>query len=53
MCGGEKERKIKGMFTEGGRERKKRRIREIIKFIEERDVRWKDKKTDRHKKKNV
>lgn len=28
-----------GHFMEGGRERKKRRIREITKFIEERDER--------------
>lgn len=52
MCR-EKERKIKGIFMEGGRERKKRRIREIIKFIEERDERWKDKKTDRQKEKFI
>lgn len=49
----ERERKIKGIFYGGAQKRKKRGIKEIIKFREEREERWKDKKTDGHKKKNV
>lgn len=52
MCR-ERERKIKGIFYGGAQKRKKRGIKEIIKFREEREERWKDKKTDGHKKKNV
>lgn len=49
----EKERKMKGIFYGGAQKRKKRGIKEIIKFREEREERQKDKKTDGHKKKNV
>ena len=53
MCR-EIERKIKGnFFYSGAQKRKKRGIKEIVKFKEEREERRKDKKTDRHKKKNV
>lgn len=47
---GEEERK---KCMERHKRGKKRRIKEIIKFREEREERWKDKKTDRHRKKNV
>lgn len=49
----QRERKIKGIFYGRAQERKKRRIKEIIKFREEREERWKDKKTDGYKKWNV
>lgn len=52
MCR-EKERKSRAFFYGGAQKRKKRGIMEIIKFREEREERWKDKKTDGHKKKNV
>ena len=42
--------KFKGIFYGGVQKRKKRGIKEIVKFREER---WKDKKTDGHDKKNV
>lgn len=42
-----------GHFLWRGTKEEKRGIKEIIKFREEREEGWKDKKTDGHKKKNV
>lgn len=49
-----KKSKIKAIFFyNGAQKRKKRGIKEIVKFKEAKEERRKNKKTDRHKKKNV